>query len=446
MGAKIRVTQLHPTKLAILDVAMAELDRRGQGGFRVARVIEESNSSYSSLYHHFGSREDLIREAYAARFVRTTRDSVPLIVGLIDNVETSSQLFDVLASFISLNVNDAKMKIERRHRIEVLGFAMTDPDLMIRIGTSQREALEAMVSSLRGAQRRGLICKDLDVGTYVVWLVGMQLGSVLAEIDPLVGDDLSAWNKCATLAFLQPLVCDGSPICWSSSWEWKGPAHERAQPTSIALATADDLSDVRGEVSHPTKRALLERTKHLLVTGGEESLRLPMILEGIDTSVTSIYHFFGSRESLIEAASAELFVSESQQLLDAFELAMNYTHSFDEFFLFMEIVIKLNANHDELIRRRRTRLQVLGTAMLRPKLLASVVRDQRLFTSRFGQIGESAKGRGLVRSDLDCEAAALWLQATQFGHILTELNPALYDQDVWVQLTCQGVKTVFAPD
>ena len=42
-------------------------------------------------------------------------------------------------------------------------------------------------------------------------------------------------------------------------------------------------------------------------TGGEASIRVKQIADEAGTSVTSIYHFFGSREGLIEAAQIARF-------------------------------------------------------------------------------------------------------------------------------------------
>lgn len=41
--------------------------------------------------------------------------------------------------------------------------------------------------------------------------------------------------------------------------------------------------------------------------GGEASIRVKQIAEDAGTSVTSIYHFYGSREGLIEAAQIARF-------------------------------------------------------------------------------------------------------------------------------------------
>ena len=47
----------------ILDAATAALRRDGVDGFRVEQVLLEAGASSSSLYHHFGSRNGLIRAA-----------------------------------------------------------------------------------------------------------------------------------------------------------------------------------------------------------------------------------------------------------------------------------------------------------------------------------------------------------------------------------------------
>src|SRR5690606_17309469 len=50
-------------KQAILDVTVRLLAERGPDGFTIDDVLVESDTSASSLYHHFGSREGLLAEA-----------------------------------------------------------------------------------------------------------------------------------------------------------------------------------------------------------------------------------------------------------------------------------------------------------------------------------------------------------------------------------------------
>lgn len=436
--------QRHPTKEAILRVAIEELDDFGQGGFRIAHVVKTSNASFSSLYHHFGSREALIREAQAHRYVPIEPATLVDFKAVAARARTSDAFFDAFAALISRLLNDPIARNGRHRNAEVLGFAMTDDELLERIVCQQRLQTSGFAASLRDAQRRTLIREDLDIDAYVTWVLGMLFGHLLLEIDPVLGPSSAEWDRCATLALLQPLTLAGDPISWKSTWavDEYSQAMLRSAPRSLP-ASAIAAEQLVAPPLHSTAQALLDRTKELLESVGEESLRLPQILEGLGTSVTSLYHFFGNREGLIVSAHADRFVDRTNEALEAFVTAASHTTTFDEFLTFMTLVINMSAYGPHFIQFRRTRTQVLGAAMSRPQLLDAIAISQRRTMMRFGDVARGAIDRGQVRGDLDVEATTLWYQGIQLGRVLTEVDPALAESESWTNFTVEGTAGAF---
>lgn len=434
--------QGHPTKLAILQVAIQELDEFGQGGFRIAHVIKTSKASYSSLYHHFGSREALIREAQANRYVPIEQEAMTRCIEAAREASTFEEFAHVFAQFITSALNDEVARSERRRNAEVLGFAMTDDDLLARLVRQQHDQLLPLRDLLVDLQRRALVRRELVVDAYLAWLLGMLFGHLLLEIDPVLGPSSSAWDKLALLALLQPLAPHREPLDWSEEW-LRDEVYTKAAETSAPPPPIGEAAELSIEPLYPTAQALLDRTKELLATHGEESLRLPMILEGLGTSVTSLYHFFGSREGLIMAAHADRFVDRTNESVQVFATAASRTSTAEEFMAFLAIIINVSAYGPHFVEFRRTRTQVLGAAMSRPLLLESVSKRQRETFLRFGGVIEGAKSRGQARSDLETAPTALWFQGVQLGRILSEMNPALSESEVWSTLTVEGSAAAF---
>jgi AcrR family transcriptional regulator len=436
--------QRHPTKQAILRVAIEELDEFGQGGFRIAHVVKASNASFSSLYHHFGSREALIREAQANRYVPMEQIALGEFRAAAGRAETPPEFSATFAQLISRLLNDPAAQRGRRKNAEVLGFAMTDDELLTRIVYQQRLQTSGFTATLRDAQRRGLIREDLNIETYVIWMLGMLFGHILLEIDPVLGPSSAEWDKCALLALLQPLSIGAEPTSWAPSWESLEYSTKSvtALPRSLpaAIFAAEELV---APPLHPTAQALLDRTKQLLEAVGEESLRLPQILDGLGTSVTSLYHFFGNREGLIVSAHADRFVDRTNEAIEAFATAASHTTTFDEFLAFMTLVINMSAYGPHFIQFRRTRTQVLGAAMSRPQLLDALAVSQRRTLMRFGSVTKGAVDRGQIRSDMDAEATTLWYQGIQLGRVLSEIDPELAENESWTNLTIEGTAAAF---
>ena len=72
---------LHPTTAAILEAAIAQMDASGEASIRIAQVLEESGAVRGSLYHHFGGRENLVKQAVVERYIRSGTAGTPVNQG-----------------------------------------------------------------------------------------------------------------------------------------------------------------------------------------------------------------------------------------------------------------------------------------------------------------------------------------------------------------------------
>jgi AcrR family transcriptional regulator len=432
---------LHPTKQAILQVAIQELNEQGQGGFRISHVIEQSNSSFSSLYHHFGSREGLLREANAERFVwsaEANRKNLAPFAEAALQCTTTEEVLDLGVMLILQIAHHPFVRQSSRQRIEVLGFALTDPELLDIVTPREKESFDFLSSIISGLQRRGLIRQDLNIESYVAWLTGMHAGRLLMEIDPTFSPAASTWDKCAILATLQPLTLDHEPLEWSPSWESSAPELPRLFVPSPAEGSRK-VSD------HPTAKALIKNTIEILETEGEEAVRLPRVLEGTGTSVTSIYHFFGNREGLLVAANAARFIQRSHQVALDFTATAKAAKTANDFLAFLKMNLAVNSQNEAFIKWRWNRVEVLGAGLHRPELLTSIVVHQRSIIDQFASIIKDAQQQGFVREDIDPAVSSIWYQGMTFGRILTEIQPELNQNEEWLDLAIEGTQAVVRP-
>lgn len=419
-------------KEAILNAAVQELDQEGQGGFRISRVLERSNASFSSLYHHFGSRQGLVREAHIERFSASTRHDLATFAEAALRAQTTQEFFDLTARQVFDAANNPSVQRGRHQRIESLAVALTDPELLELIIPVQRHHISALAGILERVQQRGLIRKDLDLESYVVWINGMQLGHVLLEIDRDLGPSSPTWDRCAILATLHPLSVEDEPLAWSPSWEFKRPK-SWGQPILLNYAESPEIS------GHPTAKALMANTIAILETQGEGAIRLPLVLEGTGTSVTSIYHFFGDREGLITAANAERFMRVSPGVVVDYRSATSLAKTSEDFFAFLRLNLSMHALNEEIVRWRWSRIEVLGAAFQRPALLTAVEKSQRKIVDQFASITQEAQDRGFLRDDIEPKSASLWFQGMQMGRVLTEIQPGLDQNNEWLTLAVEGI-------
>ena len=188
-----------------------------------------------------------------------------------------------------------------------------------------------------------------------------------------------------------------------------------------------------------TPELLIEETIRAIEAGGESSVRVKLVAESVGVAVTSIYHFFGSREDLIDSANSErylrtLYGPNWGTLLTA----VTACETKDEF---REIVraILIVGNDADGQARRRTRVSVLGSAVSRPSLSAKVREANLTYAREAAYAFSKAQVRGWIRRDLDLEAFTLWNIGQMTGRYLVELDEPIGDLAAWEQIELDAV-------
>src|ERR1700722_2778021 len=83
--------------------------------------------------------------------------------------------------------------------------------------------------------------------------------------------------------------------------------------------------------SVPVMQAVLDAVAERLMAGDELLIRIPEICEATGVNYGSVYHHFGSREGVIDAAYNEIFSRLFAEDIATFRDSMNDAGSFDEY-------------------------------------------------------------------------------------------------------------------
>jgi len=424
------------TRDAILHAACEELDTFGPVEFRIARVLESANASFSSLYHHFNDREGLLREAYVQMFRVSHRYDMAEVMHALSEAKTTAEFFKECARQIFISANNPTFMEARQQRITALAFAISDPELLEAITQAQKQEITSLASEFDHAQDEGLIRQDLHTESYVAWLLGILLGHILLEIDPELGPRSSAWDRCAILAALQPLTPNHESLTWSSDWDFEIPQRWR-QPSKLIWGEAMASFD------HPTAQRLIGDTIQILEDQGENAVRIPLVLEGSGISVTSLYHFFGNRAGLLAAAHAERFMQLSPIAVVDYRATTALARTADDFFAFLRYNLVAHATEDAVVRWRRGRIQILGAAFRSPPLLASLSQSQRRIINQIATISKDGQSRGFISPEVMPHEAAIWFQGMQMGRVLTEIQPGLNTNEEWLDFAIESIDAAF---
>ena len=179
-----------------------------------------------------------------------------------------------------------------------------------------------------------------------------------------------------------------------------------------------------------TRERLLKAAAATIDKGGEGAVRIRDLTKSCNITAPSIYHFFGSREGLIDAAQAYRFSRGQRELSDAFSTAIHTCKSKTQF---VELAHRFLETMFAPDRRsiRNSRLNVLGNAINRPALSKELALAQDVSNKIVGESLGFAQTKGWVRDDFNTEMFAAWLNGVVNSRRLIEMNGTHPLGDEW---------------
>ena len=179
-----------------------------------------------------------------------------------------------------------------------------------------------------------------------------------------------------------------------------------------------------------TRDRLLKATAAAIDKGGEGAVRIRDLTKSCNITAPSIYHFFGSREGLIDEAQAFRFSRGQLQLGNAFASAIHQCKNKTQF---VELAHRFLATMFSYERRaiRNVRLNVLGNAVNRPDLSKELAHVQAESDMVVGEALRYAQSKGWVRDDFNGDMFAAWLNGMVNSRRLIEMNGIHKLADEW---------------
>ena len=179
-----------------------------------------------------------------------------------------------------------------------------------------------------------------------------------------------------------------------------------------------------------TRERLLKATAVAIDKGGEGAVRIRDLTKSCNITAPSIYHFFGSREGLIDAAQAYRFSRGQLQLGNAFSTAIHQCKNKAQFVKLAHQFLTTMFSYE---RRaiRNVRLNVLGNAVNRPDLSKQLSHVQEESNKVVGEALRYAQSKGWVRDDFNGDMFAAWLNGMVNSRRLIEMNGIHPLADEW---------------
>ena len=186
------VRDTHPTKVHLTEAAATLIDELGSQGFTVEQLLEKSNISKGSLYHHFEDFHDVIMQAQVLRFARNVEDDITALTIVLLASTSREDMFGRL-DLISRATHDPARSVRRADRIEILAGARHSEKMKNALGPTQARLTGAIADLVREMQAKEFVSEDLDPAAVAVFIQAYSLGLIVNDVsnEPI---DLEEWH------------------------------------------------------------------------------------------------------------------------------------------------------------------------------------------------------------------------------------------------------------
>lgn len=161
----------------LIGAAIAIIEAEGEAGVRVDRVAEMAEVAKPSLYHYFGDRAGLIVAAQAQRYRQA------MVIVEIDQVLAIESRVDFARAVLTAidSYSSPEGAVRRRLRIQVLGSAVSRPDLQLAIREAHEYSVRELTRVITFGQKLGWVSSRFSASSIVEWWFGVVLGRHLVE-------------------------------------------------------------------------------------------------------------------------------------------------------------------------------------------------------------------------------------------------------------------------
>ncbi|TRZ88269.1 MAG: TetR/AcrR family transcriptional regulator [Streptomycetaceae bacterium] len=186
------VKTAHPTKITLINTVVDLLENQRADELTSEQVLEISNISKGSLYHHFIDFSALIDAARIVRYARWADRSIQILTTVMNEASNRAQFFEGLARVFELTQSPAS-RSSRFERARIVGMAEGNPRLMHDLGEEQQRLTDSITELVIKAQNAGYLRSDLDSASIALLIQGYAFGKIIDDIATLHIDP-KKWN------------------------------------------------------------------------------------------------------------------------------------------------------------------------------------------------------------------------------------------------------------
>ena len=172
------------TMARLMVQARIELANKGVDSFDLDAVLERAEAARSSLYHHFGSKFDLIYTAQLEELAEGLNNDNLFFRFLAETSTSEEEFFNKLADL--MRATSTKEFVEfRRRRIQVLASATQNDKLGEAVRVAQVQGNLYFTETLEILRTRGWINPKHDLHAVTYMIQGLLIGHIILDFSHL---------------------------------------------------------------------------------------------------------------------------------------------------------------------------------------------------------------------------------------------------------------------
>ena len=178
-------------------------------------------------------------------------------------------------------------------------------------------------------------------------------------------------------------------------------------------------------------QAVLDAVGERLIKGDESLIRIPEICEATGVNYGSVYHHFGSREGVIDAAYHQMFMKLAEEDLATLQLVSVSSKTFEEYLAAMQGLVGTFTSSDLRRARRALRARIVAASMMRPELRELIGATQSRLTSELESIVQYGQEHEWLSRELSAHSIAVLIQVLLIGRTLDDVSSTPIDTSEW---------------
>jgi AcrR family transcriptional regulator len=178
-------------------------------------------------------------------------------------------------------------------------------------------------------------------------------------------------------------------------------------------------------------QAVLDAVGERLMNADESLIRIPEICEATGVNYGSVYHHFGSREGVIDAAYHQMFTKLAEEDIAVLHMVSVSSQSRDDYVVSVQALIGTFASGEERKARRALRARIVAASMTRPELRQLIGGTQSRLTSELRRIVEYGQERSWLTPNISAQSIAVMIQVLLVGRTIDDVSTTPIDNAEW---------------